>query len=138
MECRSPRNQLCGTNTFPQIIHPLHMVLHISLHYGKLPILDIMFEIFIHIIGKINHSDFTCKATKMAADIRIKHRFFWILQWTNTVVPSWESTKPHLCSKFPHFKTSWWILRVLPHLCPLESYLPYLRAFQWGTLWPCN
>ena len=38
-----------------------------------------------------------------------------------TVVPNWESTKPLFCSKFPFFKTSWWILRVLPLLSPLES-----------------
>ena len=45
-----------------------------------------------------------------------------------TVVPNWESTKPSLCSKFPLFKTSWWMLRVLPQLSPLESSLPYLRS----------
>ena len=44
-----------------------------------------------------------------------------------TVVPNWQSTKPRLCSKFPLFKTSWWILRVLPLLCPLESSSAYLR-----------
>ena len=36
-----------------------------------------------------------------------------------TVVPSWELTKPHLCSKFLLFKTSWWVLRVLPQLTSL-------------------
>ena len=62
----------------------------------------------------------------------------WITYFMLTVVPNWESTKPRLCSKFPLFKTLWWILRVLPQLSPLESSLPYLRAFQWGTLWPCT
>ena len=34
------------------------------------------------------------------------------------------------------FKTSWQMLEVLLQLSPLVWYLPYLRAFQWGTLWP--
>ena len=38
-----------------------------------------------------------------------------------------------LCSKLTLFKTSWQILRILAQLSPLGSYLPYLRAFQWGT-----
>ena len=46
--------------------------------------------------------------------------------------------KACLYSKFPLFKTSWWMLRVLPQLSPLESSLPYLRAFQLGTVWPCT
>ena len=57
------------------------------------------------------------------------------LRLPNTVVPNWESTMPCLCCKFPLFKMSWWMLRVLPQLSSLESSLPYLRAFQWGTLW---
>ena len=64
--------------------------------------------------------------------------WFWTLMFLCTVVRNWESTKPHLCDKLPLFKTPWWILRVLPQLCPLESFLQYLRAFQWGTVWPCN
>ena len=56
----------------------------------------------------------------------------------DTVVLNWESTKPRLCSKFPLFKASWWMLKVLPQLFPLESSLPYLRAFQRGTVWPCT
>ena len=54
------------------------------------------------------------------------------------MLPNWESGKPRVCSKFSFFKTSWWMLRVLPQLNPLESSLPYLRAFQWGTVWPCT
>ena len=56
----------------------------------------------------------------------------------STVLLDWESLKPHLCSKFPLFKTSWWMLRALSQLSPLYSSLPYLRAFQWGTVWPCT
>ena len=54
------------------------------------------------------------------------------------VVPNWESTKTRLCTKFPFFKKSWWMLRVLPQLCLLDSFLPYLRAFQWGNVCPCT
>ena len=67
------------------------------------------------------------------ARIFLQPYFLWA-----TVVTKWESTKPHLCSKFSLFKLSWWMLWVLPQLCPLESSIPYLRAFQWGTVWPCN
>ena len=52
------------------------------------------------------------------------------------VVTIWESTKTQLCSKLPLFKTSWKMLRVLSHFSPLGSYLPYLKAFQWDTVWP--
>ena len=54
-----------------------------------------------------------------------------------TMVTDWESTKPHLCSKLSIFKMSWQILEVQPQLISLDSSLPYLRIFQWGTLWPC-
>ena len=52
----------------------------------------------------------------------------------------WESTKSHLYSKFALFKTFWQTLRVLLHLSPLglASYLPLLRVFQLGTVWPCT
>ena len=30
------------------------------------------------------------------------------------------------------------MLRVVPQLSPLCLYLPLLRAFQWGTVWPCT
>ena len=46
--------------------------------------------------------------------------------------------KPHLCSKCALFKISWRMLRVLPQPSPFTSSLPYLRAFQWGTVWPCT
>ena len=64
--------------------------------------------------------------------ISITVMYFCLHMPSNITVVShcWESTKPHLCSKFPLFKTSWWMLRVLLQLNPLESSLPYLRAFQ--------
>ena len=44
----------------------------------------------------------------------------------------------HVSSKSALFKTSWFILRLLPHLSPLDSCLLILRSFQWNTLWPCT
>ena len=72
---------------------------------------------------------------------------FWrLLQYsTNTIefwyictigITDWESTKPHLCSKLPLFKRSRQMLDVKPQLSHLDSSLPYLRPFQWGTVWP--
>ena len=58
------------------------------------------------------------------------------LACTYTVVTDWEPTKPHLCSKMSLFKISWQILEVQLQLRPLDSSLPYLRPFQWGTVWP--
>ena len=52
-----------------------------------------------------------------------------------TVRNNWVSTRPCLCSKFSIFKMSWQMLKVLPQLSPLDQSLPYLRAFQWGTVW---
>ena len=52
-----------------------------------------------------------------------------------TVVTDWESTKSHLCSKLSRFKMSWQMLEVQLQLSPLDSSLPYLRLFQWGTVW---
>ena len=69
-----------------------------------------------------------CKLLRKVPRIILK-----VFQWS-TVVPKWESTKPRWGSKFPLFKTSWWMVRVLPQLSPLESSLPYLRAFQWDTV----
>ena len=37
-----------------------------------------------------------------------------------SLVPDWESTKPRLCSKFPLFKKTWWMLRVLQHFALLN------------------
>ena len=48
----------------------------------------------------------------------------------------WVLTKPCLCSKLSLFKMPWQILEVLPQLRSLDPSLPYLRAFQWGTIWP--
>ena len=42
------------------------------------------------------------------------------------------------CSKLALFKTFWQMIRVLPWLSSLYSYVPQLRAFQWGTLWLCT
>ena len=53
-----------------------------------------------------------------------------------TVVFIWESTKPHLCSKLSLFKTPWQMLEVELQLSTLVSSLTYLKAFQWGTVWP--
>ena len=50
----------------------------------------------------------------------------------------WESTKPWLSSKSSLFKKSLQVLKVIPQLSPLVSYLPYLTAFKWGTLGPCT
>ena len=55
-----------------------------------------------------------------------------------TVAEDWESSKPCLCSKLALFKTSWQMFRVLLQLGSLVSYLLYLRAFKWGTVWPCT
>ena len=41
----------------------------------------------------------------------------------------WELTILHLCGELALFKMSGQMLRVLPQLSPLESSLPYLRAF---------
>ena len=65
----------------------------------------------------------------------LPHPCFIIMTTVDCII---ESTKPHLCSKFPFFKTSWWMFRVLPQLSPLYSSLPYLRAFKWVTVWPCT
>ena len=48
------------------------------------------------------------------------------------------SRKHCLCSKFSFFKMYWQILEVFSQLSPLDSYLPYLRAFKWGTVWRCT
>ena len=54
----------------------------------------------------------------------------FLLSWDAlTVVPNWESTNPHLCSKFLLFKMSWWILRVLPQLCPLKTSYQISESF---------
>ena len=55
-----------------------------------------------------------------------------------TVRNDWESTKPRLCSKLSLFKMPWQMLELLQHLNSLDPYLPYQRAFQWGTIWPYN
>ena len=60
------------------------------------------------------------------------------ISFFDTVLLNWESTKPRLCSKCALFKTSCQMLRVLSQLSSLESSLPHLRAFQWGTVWPCT
>ena len=49
-----------------------------------------------------------------------------------------EKTWPLQWCQFPIFKKSWWVLRVLSQLSPLDSSLPYLRAFQYFTVWPCH
>ena len=56
--------------------------------------------------------------------------------WFNTVVFIWEKTKPHLWSKLSLFKTFWQMLKALPQVSTLVLYLPHLRAFKWGTVWP--
>ena len=61
------------------------------------------------------------------------HYFWWD---PPTVVTDWESTKPHLCSKLSLFKASWQMLKVQSQLSLLDPSLPYLRPFQWGTVWP--
>ena len=53
-----------------------------------------------------------------------------------TVVCEKESTKPCLCSKLSLFKMPRQILKVQLQLSPLDSSLPYLRAFPWVTVWP--
>ena len=62
--------------------------------------------------------------------------FVSLRKYIHTMLLNWESTKSCLCNKFPLFRMSWWMLRVLLQLSPLESSLPYLKAFQWGTVWP--
>ena len=53
-----------------------------------------------------------------------------------TVLAIGNKIKPLLCSKLALFKTPWQMFRVLTLLSRLGSYLPLLRAFQWGTAWP--
>ena len=48
----------------------------------------------------------------------------------------WKSTKPLLYSKFSLFKILWQMLETLLKFSPLDSFLPFLRALEWGTLWP--
>ena len=55
--------------------------------------------------------------------------------WT-TVRNDWVLTKARLWSKLSLFKMSWQMLEVLLQLSPLYQSIPYLRAFQWGTVWP--
>ena len=62
-------------------------------------------------------------------------------RWANTsenytVLAIGNGPKPCLCSNFVLFKKAWQMLRVLLHLSPLGSYLPLLRPFQRGTVWP--
>ena len=63
----------------------------------------------------------------------IRNWYYW-----HIVVLNWESPMPCLCSKFARFITSSQMFKLLLQLSPLNSYLPYLRAFQWGTVWPCT
>ena len=60
---------------------------------------------------------------------------FWEV-FEHTVLFYWESPKPCLCSKMALFMMFWQIFKLLLQLSPLNSYLPYLRAFQWGNVWP--
>ena len=60
---------------------------------------------------------------------------FWEV-FEHTVLFYWESPKPCLYSKMALFMISWQIFKLLLQLSPLNSYLPYLRAFQWGNVWP--
>ena len=63
----------------------------------------------------------------------IRNWYYW-----HIVVLNWESPKPCLCSKFACFMTSSQMFKLLLQLSPLNSYLPYLKAFKWGTVWPCT
>ena len=54
----------------------------------------------------------------------------------STVRNNWVSTRPCLCSNSSIFKVPWQILKVKPQLSSLNPSLPYLRAFEWGTVWP--
>ena len=54
---------------------------------------------------------------------------FWEV-FEHTVLFYWESPKPCLCSKMALFMMFWQIFKLLLQLSPLNSYLPYLRAFQ--------
>ena len=40
------------------------------------------------------------------------------------------------CNKIALLKMSWQIMIVLLYSIPFDSHLPYLIAFQWGTIWP--
>ena len=63
---------------------------------------------------------------------KIKVFFLFYLQFT--VCNDWVLRKPCLCSKLLLFKISWLMLEELLQLSSLDPSLPYLRAFQWGTL----
>ena len=47
-----------------------------------------------------------------------------------TMLLVWESTNSCLCRKLTNLKTSWHMLRVLPELSFLGSYLPLVRALN--------
>ena len=60
---------------------------------------------------------------------------FWEV-FEHKVLFYWESLQPCLCSRMALFMMFWQIFKLLLQLSPLNSYLPYLRAFQWGNVWP--
>ena len=55
--------------------------------------------------------------------------------WKLPLRNNWVSTRPCLCSNISIYKIPWQILKVQPQLSSLNQSLPYLRAFQWGTVW---
>ena len=49
---------------------------------------------------------------------------------SSTVRNDWVLTKPNLYSKLPLFKVPLQMLKVLPELSPLVSWIPYLRTIK--------
>ena len=52
------------------------------------------------------------------------------IEWCTVEILNTHHSRP---LNWCFIKTSWLMFRVLPQLSPLGSYLPHLRAFQWGT-----
>ena len=94
------------------------------------------------LISECAYSDLRERACKprllfgLVVAFRIRSVLLFCCGFSPTVLFDWESPKPRLCSKLALFMTSWQMFKLLLQLSPLNSYLPYLRAFQWGTVWP--
>ena len=55
-----------------------------------------------------------------------------------TVLARAALRRPVVSSKIIFIKRAWHNLKMLPHLSPLGSSLSLMRAFKWGTVWPCT
>ena len=65
---------------------------------------------------------------------RIKSNLSTLWKAMHTVLAIGNGPMPHLGSKLALLKKAQQMLRVLPQLSPLGSYLPLLRPFQQGNV----